>query len=188
MGAEELVELGGKLEGGRMAPEDSEGELLADVCVSNGDPVGPVSSGGDDDDCEPSVFSLLAAKNDEEDGRPRPVERVVRSDEVNKSVKAEENVEVVARSVEKLGEAEKDVCDGAEEPSDGVGEAEEETDRVDAEDDSRDAKLLHVRADALELEERVLDLQCMIQDQVERSESEKLTLFGSHRSQTPRRS
>lgn len=186
MGAEELVELGGKLEGGRMVPEDSEGELLADVCVSNGNPVGPVSSGGDDDDCEPSVFPLLAAEDDEEDGRP--VERVVRSEKLNKSVKAEESVELVARSVEKLGEAEKDVCDGAEEPSDGVGEAEEETDRVDAEDDSRDAKLLDVRADALELEERVLDLQCMIQDQVERSESEKLTLFGSHRSQTLRRS
>ena len=95
---------------------------------------------------------------------------------------------MAARSEENLEEADKNVCDGAYEPSDDVEEAEGETDRVEAEDDSRDAKLLDVRADALELEERVLDLQCMIQDQVERSKSEKLTLFGSHRSRTLRHS
>lgn len=185
-GVEELVELGEKLEEDKTVPEGPDSELLADNCVSDENPVEAASSGGNDDDCEPNGFSLLAAKDDDEDGRP--VERVVSSEEVNKSVKAEESVDVVARSVEKLGEAEKDVCDGADEPSDSAGEAEEKTNGVDVEDDSRDAKLLDVRADALELVERVLDLQCMIQDQVEHSKSEKLTLFGSRRSQTLRRS
>ena len=184
------MELAERLEEAGTVPEEPESELLSDSCVSKADVVNVASLGGNNDDCELSgVLALLAMRDDEDDGRP--AEDVVGSKEVDEFVLAERgssDAEVVARSVERLDEAEKDVCDGAYEPSDDVGEAEGETDRAEAEDDSRDAKLLDVRADALELEERVLDLQCMIQDQVERSESEKLTLSGSHRSQTPRRS